>query len=208
MSDTSPTPAAAPAETAGRSIDLIVVGILLAVVAAVYAGARLYEAFHTGVFRLEIPVYDAPASVPLGADRVSVTAEVSRAMVPAPQVTIFAPIAFVTSEVLSGAGWIIIALQGIGIARRFRRGQVFGFGNARRLGIIAGVLWLMALLSLGVDRWVTHLVLDSLHAGSLDAAFQEPPAGLVLIGGAVVASALAGAFRQGEKWEKDAEGLV
>nr|WP_242646957.1 MULTISPECIES: DUF2975 domain-containing protein [Streptomyces] len=92
------------------------------------------------------------------------------------------------------------------LARTFRTGDFFVPANARRLLVIAGLVFLIGTLPPALDVLTTHLLVDGTPVGQ---AVRTPYSlDTVAVFGALLTAAAAAAFRQGARLREDAEGLV
>lgn len=193
---------AATTQTSG-ALDLIVYGVAASVAALAVAAFQITEILSTD--GPVVTVRGDAASTSLGlASGETIDAVVVRA----PDLGVGGRVWMIGAVVLATVAAIIVAAALMRVAFAVRRGRVFTGGATRALTVIAGTLTVAVFAWPIVDGMGRQHALQSLGIRFETLSMLDLLPLLPLLLAAVAAAVLAGAFAQGERLQRDTEGLV
>lgn len=193
---------AATTQTSG-ALDLIVYGVAASVAALAVAAFRIAEILGP----------DGPA-VTVGGDAASTSlglasgAAIDAVVVRAPDLGAGGRVWMIGAVVLATVAAIIVSAALMRVAFAVRRGRVFTGGATRALTVIAGTLTVAVFAWPIVDGMGRQHAMQSLGIRFETLSMLDLLPLLPLLLAAVAAAVLAGAFAQGERLQRDTEGLV
>ena len=193
---------AAPSRTAG-ALDLVVYGV-----------AASLTALAVAVYRITEIVSPAGPAVTVGADaasaalRLSPGAAVDAVVVRAPDLGAGGRAWMIGAVLIAALAAIIVAAALMRVAFAVRRGRVFTGGATRALTVIAATLTVAVFSWPIVDGMGRQHAVQSLGIRFETLSMLDLLPLLPILLAAVAAAVLAGAFAQGERLQRDTEGLV
>lgn len=193
---------AATTQTSG-ALDLIVYGVAASVAALAVAAFRIAEIL--GPDGPAVTVEGDAASTSLG---LASGAAIDAVVVRAPDLGAGGRVWMIGAVVLATVAAIIVSAALMRVAFAVRRGRVFTGGATRALTVIAGTLTVAVFAWPIVDGMGRQHALQSLGIRFETLSMLDLLPLLPLLLAAVAAAVLAGAFAQGERLQRDTEGLV
>lgn len=193
----------APVSRHSGALDLIVYGVVASIAALTVAAYRITE----------IVSPEGPA-VTVGGDAASTAlgltpgAAVDAVVVRAPDLGAGGRAWMIAAVLLAAIAAVIVAAALMRVALAVRRGRVFRGGATRALTVIAGTLTIAVFAWPIVDGMGRQHALQSLGIRFETLSMLDLLPLLPILLAAVAAAVLASAFAQGERLQRDTEGLV
>lgn len=185
------------------ALDLIVYGVAAAVAALAVAVFRIAE-----ILGPEGPAVTVGADAASTALGLSVSDTVDAVVVRTPDLGVGGRAWMIAAVLLTAVAAIIVATALMRVALAVRRGRVFTGGATRALTVIAITLTIAVFAWPIVDGMGRQHAVQSLGIRFETLSMLDLLPLLPLLLAAVAAAVLAGAFAQGERLQRDTEGLV
>lgn len=180
----------------------------------VYGVAASLTALAVAVYRITEIVSPAGPAVTVGADAASAAlrlpagAAVDAVVVRAPDLGVRGRAWMIAAVLIAALAAVIVAAALMRVAFAVRRGRVFTGGATRALAVIAGTLTVAVFAWPIVDGMGRQHAVQSLGIRFETLSMLDLLPLLPILLAAVAAAVLAGAFAQGERLQRDTEGLV
>ncbi len=185
------------------ALDLIVFGVAASVAALAVAASRITEILSPGGPSVTLEAEAASASLGLTAG-----ATVEAIVVRAPDLGAGGRAWMIAAVLIAASAAIVVAAALMRVALAVRRGRVFTGGATRALTVIAGTLMVAVFAWPIVDGMGRQHAAQSLGIRFETLSMLDLLPLLPLLLAAVAAAVLAAAFAQGERLQRDTEGLV